>query len=117
MATGGVEGNYTNKFLKDGVHHLQNGSGARPNRPNNALMATGANTFGGAVNDILDVVVDPTTPTMPLPPAGMMGCSSSVTVMLVAICPDNSTLQMNGLGAENKVGTGHSPSMQRATCG
>ncbi|MCB9180693.1 MAG: hypothetical protein H6596_08585 [Flavobacteriales bacterium] len=108
VATGGVEGNYTNKFLKDGVHHLQNGEWRTTDRSNNALMATGANTFGGAVNDILDVVVDPDDPDHAFAASWDDGLLEFRDRDLVAIYnPDNSTLQINGgLGAENKVELG-----------
>ncbi|MCB0792399.1 MAG: hypothetical protein H6595_06360 [Flavobacteriales bacterium] len=63
VTTGGVANNWTNFFLKDGVHIYVNGSWRTIDRTNNALMATGANAYGGAVNDVFGTAVDPEDPT------------------------------------------------------
>lgn len=61
VATGGIEGNWGNKFLKDGVHHYVNGEWRTTDRTNSALFASG-NSYGGAVNDMMIVAVDPRDP-------------------------------------------------------
>ncbi len=62
VATGGIEGNWGNKFLKDGVHHFVDGEWRTTDRTNSTLFATG-NNFGGAVNDMMAVAVDPRDPS------------------------------------------------------
>ncbi len=61
VATGGVEGNWGNKFLKDGVNHFVGGEWRTTNNTNNTLFATG-NSYAGAVNDITAIAVDPSNP-------------------------------------------------------
>ncbi|MBK8498979.1 MAG: hypothetical protein IPL52_09215 [Flavobacteriales bacterium] len=61
VATGGVEGNWTNKFLKDGVHFFSNEEWRTISKANDALFNTG-NSFGGAVNDVMIPAVDPNDP-------------------------------------------------------
>ena len=61
VATGGVEGNWTNKFNKDGVHHYADGRWMSSDRENTPIM-NGANAFGEALNDVLCVAVDPRDP-------------------------------------------------------
>jgi hypothetical protein len=55
-------GNWGNNFSKEGVHHYANGEWRTDNPFNNTLLA-GGNNFGGAVNDIVAVAVDPRDPT------------------------------------------------------
>jgi len=62
-ATGGVATNWTNSFLKEGVQSLVNGYWYSTDKTTDALMASGANAFGGTVNDIMAVAVDPLDPT------------------------------------------------------
>ncbi len=62
VATGGIEGNWGNKFLKDGVHHYVDGEWRTTDRTNSTLFATG-NSYAGAVNDMMIVAVDPNDPT------------------------------------------------------
>jgi ligand-binding sensor domain-containing protein len=59
VTTGGPSGIWDNDFLKDGVHYLVDGVWNTTDRTNDALYDQGANTFGGTVNDVLPVVVDP----------------------------------------------------------
>ena len=61
VATGSVEGNWTNKYLKDGVHHFYNEEWRTTNLENDALFASG-NAFGGVVNDVMITCVDPNDP-------------------------------------------------------
>lgn len=61
-ATGGVAGNWSNVFRKDGVLSLLDGSWGVANPDNDPLMAAGGNSFGGAVNDIMAIAVDPNDP-------------------------------------------------------
>jgi len=61
VATGALAGNWTNTFLKDGVHYLQQGEWRTIDRGTYPLM-DGVNDFGGAVNDVVNVVVDPEDP-------------------------------------------------------
>lgn len=62
VATGGVEGNWANKFLKDGVNHYVDGDWRTTNPFNSTLMG-GGNSFGGAMNDVLSIAVDPSDPS------------------------------------------------------
>ncbi|MBK6626763.1 MAG: hypothetical protein IPJ87_14950 [Flavobacteriales bacterium] len=59
VATGGVQSNWTNQFRKEGVHQFFGGQWSTTDRFNDPLMATGANTYGGAVNDLMAVAADP----------------------------------------------------------
>lgn len=61
VATGAVEGNWSNKFRKDGVHHFMNGTWRSSTIENEPLME-GANDHGEALTDIMAVVVDPDDP-------------------------------------------------------
>ncbi len=63
VATGAVQGNWTNSFLKEGVHHYQNGSWISHDWENSPFMM-GVNDYGGAVNDIMAVAVDPSDPSI-----------------------------------------------------
>ena len=58
VASGAVATNWGNTYRKDGVHHLVDGQWRTTSIENEPLMA-GVNSFGGAVNDIMAVVVDP----------------------------------------------------------
>ncbi len=60
--TGGPSGNWGNLFLKYGVHRFKEGVWSTIDMSNDPLMATGANTYGGAVNDVMAVVLDPDDP-------------------------------------------------------
>jgi len=62
VATGGVRGNWTNEFRKEGVHHYQDGVWRTTDLENTPLFVTGANTYGQALNDIMAVAVDPADP-------------------------------------------------------
>lgn len=62
VATGAVAGNWSNQFLKDGVHSLVDGEWYTTDKVNDGLYNTGANAFGGTVNDIMAVAVDPADP-------------------------------------------------------
>ncbi len=58
VATGAVAGNWTNTYSKNGVHHYIDGLWETDHPYNNSLMQ-GLNSYGGAVNDIMAVAVDP----------------------------------------------------------
>lgn len=62
VTTGGVTGTWTNRYLKDGVHVYRDGLWRTYSPNNTQLLAEGANSFAGAANDMLDVVVDPDDP-------------------------------------------------------
>ncbi|HMC96773.1 MAG TPA: hypothetical protein VKG92_03925, partial [Flavobacteriales bacterium] len=62
VATGALAGNWTNSFLKDGIHYFQHGEWRTIDQSTSPLMG-GVNTFGGVVNDVVAVVVDPDDPT------------------------------------------------------
>lgn len=62
VATGSVEGNWGNSYRKDGVHHLIDGQWGTTDMTNDPLFQTGANTYGGTVNDMMCVAVDPADP-------------------------------------------------------
>ncbi len=57
--SGGPTGTWDDEFLKDGVHYFEDGVWNTTDGSNDALYAQGANTYGGTVNDVLPVVVDP----------------------------------------------------------
>jgi hypothetical protein len=59
VATGAVAGNWTNRFLKDGVNHFVDGQWRTSNPGNTPLLEEGANDFGGTVNDYMAVAVHP----------------------------------------------------------
>jgi hypothetical protein len=61
VATGGVEGNWTNQFDKHGVFHYQNGEWQVTSLETEPLMV-GPNPYGGAVVDIMAVTIDPDDP-------------------------------------------------------
>ena len=61
VSTGGVAGNWTNQFKKEGLHHFVNGDWQTTDISSDPLML-GANVYGGAVNDVMVVVVDPSDP-------------------------------------------------------
>jgi hypothetical protein len=61
VSTGAVAGNWANTFTKEGVHHYADGDW-RTSDPNNTPLLQGINEYGGAVNDILAVAVDPRDP-------------------------------------------------------
>lgn len=60
--TGGVAGNWTNLYRKDGVHSLIDGRWQSANMFNDPLFLSGNNNYGGALNDPMGVVVDPDDP-------------------------------------------------------
>jgi hypothetical protein len=62
VATGSVAGNWGNLFSKDGVYNYVDGTWQSYYPDNNALLQ-GVNSFGGTVNDMLVVAVDPNDPT------------------------------------------------------
>jgi len=62
VATGAVAGNWSNQFLKDGVHSYVAGDWFTTDKFNDPLFNTGVNVFAGTVNDIMAVAVDPNDP-------------------------------------------------------
>ncbi|MFZ1686061.1 MAG: hypothetical protein WAU70_01475 [Flavobacteriales bacterium] len=58
VATGSVATNWSNGYRKDGVHHFADGDWRTTSLENEPLMV-GPNSYGGAVNDIMAVAVDP----------------------------------------------------------
>lgn len=62
VATGAVSGIWDSRFLKDGVHMRKNGIWSTMDRSNSTLLDVGANEFGGSVNDIICVAIDPNDP-------------------------------------------------------
>ncbi|MFT3884436.1 MAG: DNA repair protein RecO C-terminal domain-containing protein [Flavobacteriales bacterium] len=62
VATGSVPGNWGNDYRKDGVHYLLDGQWNTTDLFNDPLFASGANTYGGTVNDILAVAIDSDDP-------------------------------------------------------
>lgn len=61
VATGAVAGNWANMYSKDGIHSYVDGTW-RTDHPDNTPLLQGANTYGGSVNDIMAVAVDPNDP-------------------------------------------------------
>lgn len=62
VGTGGVASNWGNFFLKYGVHRFKENTWYTTDRENDPLFNSGANTFGGTVNDVLGIAVDPEDP-------------------------------------------------------
>ncbi len=62
VATGAVAGNWSNQFLKDGVHSRVNGDWYTTDKFNDPLFNTGVNAYAGTVNDIMAVAIDPEDP-------------------------------------------------------
>lgn len=60
--TGGLAGNWTSLYRKDGVHYLVDGRWSTANRANDPLFDSGGNDFAGSLNDVLAVQVDPDDP-------------------------------------------------------
>lgn len=61
VSSGALAGNWTNTFLKDGLYNYVDGNWMSFDRDNTPLML-GANSYGGAVNDVVSVAVDPKDP-------------------------------------------------------
>ncbi len=61
VATGALAGNWSSTFLKDGVHHFSDGRWATSDLSTDPILL-GVNDFGGAVNDMVSVAVDPNDP-------------------------------------------------------
>ncbi len=61
VATGRVTGTWNSTYLKDGIHIYNDGRWKTLVREDHPLL-NGENVFGGAVNDIITVVVDPDDP-------------------------------------------------------
>ncbi len=59
VATGSVAGNWSNTFSRAGVHNFKDNEWRTVDQTNDPLYATGANTYGNGVVDILTVAVDP----------------------------------------------------------
>jgi len=63
VATGAVSGIWDSRFLKDGIHMRKNGQWSTMDRSTSTLLDLGVNEFGGSVNDIICVAVDPDDPS------------------------------------------------------
>lgn len=103
VATGGVEGNWTNKYRKDGVHHYVDGQWISNDRENTPIMG-GWNNFGEALNDVLAVAVDPREPSRAYAGSwddGLLLFQDRVPVSFFT--PDNSALRSELNGTPNKV--------------
>lgn len=105
VATGSVGSNWGSNFMKDGVFVLQDGFWSACDQTNNTLMATGANAYGGAVNDVMAVAVDPDDAYHAFAGSWDDGLLEFLGRDLVGIYnQNNSTLQVNtDFGADNKV--------------
>lgn len=57
--TGGPSGNWGNEFRKEGVHSFMDGRWQTADQSNDPLFASGANDYGGALNDVMAVAADP----------------------------------------------------------
>ncbi len=62
VATGSVQGNWTNSFAQEGVHHYADGEW-RTSDPQNTPLLQGVNDFGNGMCDVMAVAVDPKDPT------------------------------------------------------
>lgn len=63
VATGGVTGTWFSQFAKEGVHMRKDGQWSTMDRSTSTLLDVGANEFGGSVNDIISVAIDPNDPS------------------------------------------------------
>ncbi len=59
VTTGGPTDTWGNQYRKDGVHHLSDGIWQTTDMSNDPLYNTGANGYGGSLNDVMPVQVDP----------------------------------------------------------
>lgn len=64
VASGAMAGNFSNEFLKEGVHRLKDGQWTTADVGNSTVLQAGANQYGGTVNDIVAVAVDPNDPDL-----------------------------------------------------
>ncbi len=103
VASGAMAGNYTNEFLKEGVHRRQNGQWTTVDVSNSALLQQGANTYGGTVNDFVAVAVDPTDPELTWYGSwddGLIEVRNGVPTTIYN--PDNSALGLDIIGFEGR---------------
>ncbi len=103
VATGGVEGNWTNSFSKEGVHHYADGEWRTNDRDNTPLLV-GANDFGEALNDVMNVAIDPRDPTRAFAASwdeGLLEFKDRVPIRFLN--NTNSGLEAELNGAPNKV--------------
>ncbi|MEO8590587.1 MAG: two-component regulator propeller domain-containing protein [Flavobacteriales bacterium] len=104
VATGALAGNWTNSFLKDGIHYFQQGEWRTIDRSTSPLMDHGANTFGGTVNDVVAVIVDPDDAAHAFVGSWEEGLIEVVNGQPVTIYnADNSSLQIEINATEGKV--------------
>ncbi len=59
VTTGGPTGNWDDQYRKDGVHYFVDGAWKTTDMSNDPLYASGGNNFGGSLNDVMPVQVDP----------------------------------------------------------
>ncbi|MEX1132249.1 MAG: two-component regulator propeller domain-containing protein, partial [Flavobacteriales bacterium] len=105
VSTGSVAGNWTNIFNKEGVHHYADGVWRTNDRDNTPLLI-GANDFGEAMCDVMDVAVDPKDPTRAFAASwdeGLLEFKDRVPIRFVNA--SNSALEAELNGAPNKINT------------
>ena len=106
-ATGGVATNWTNRFLKEGVQSYVSGSWVPIDLTTDAMMATGANAFGGSVNDVMTVATDPEDPDHAFAGSWDDGLLEIRNRHVVEIYnADNSSLENESGSTEPKVNVG-----------
>ncbi|MBP8822759.1 MAG: hypothetical protein KBH07_03875 [Flavobacteriales bacterium] len=59
VTTGGVAGNWSYEYRKEGVHSLVDGRWYTTTQLNDPLFASGGNDYAAALNDVLAIQVDP----------------------------------------------------------
>lgn len=105
VATGAVQGNWTNSFDKEGIHHYADGEW-RTSDPQNTPLLMGENDFGGAMCDVMTVAVDPKDPTRAFAATwdeGLLEFKNRVPVRFIN--NGNSALEAELNGVANKVNT------------
>lgn len=63
VASGSVRGNWSNEYLKKGVHIRNGGTWSTINNDNDPNLDQGWNTFAGGSNDLVVVAINPTDPS------------------------------------------------------
>lgn len=107
VASGAMAGNYTNEFLKEGVHMRRNGEWTTVDGTTSPLMLNGANSYGAEVNDIVAVAVDPNDPDLTWYGSwddGLIEVRNGVPTTIYNA--DNSALGLDILGFEGRCNVG-----------
>lgn len=107
VASGALAGNFTNEFLKQGVYSRRNGLWTTVDVDNSSVLQNGANQYGGTVNDIVAVAVDPRDPDLTWYGSwddGLIEVRNGVPTTIYN--PSNSALGLDILGFEGRCNVG-----------